>query len=414
MSTTPIHLPQLRDESPLRQAWRQCAVGVAAVAGGFSLIVTAALLIAIVRDTRENPLAATQLADLQARAKTASPKEIQTLRSEDQRIRLDYFRRRQFLKHGGWLLLAGIVVLAGAVKSYYKLAAPPPAPLAGDRPSSNIGRWSILAGGVVMAATLIAIAGSYSRPLNFSYAPPEEGAASKPKEAGSITDEAYQRNWTMFRGYGGLAVAPAGDWPREWNGPGNKNILWKSPVPLAGHNSPIVWDNRLFISGGDETRGEVYCYDAADGKLLWTVASQPEKALTTEVLEALKKFTGFAPSTMATDGRHVFAIFPGGNLLALNFDGQVVWKQELGPVQQQLRPRGLACGVAQHADHPTRSGADPGQEVGADRARRRHRPATLENSAPVGQSWSTPIIIPAGKGADRHLRHTFDDRLRCA
>jgi hypothetical protein len=123
MSTTPIHLPQLRDEGPLRQAWRQCAASVAAVAGGFSLIVTAALLIAIMRDARENPLAAVRLADLQARAKTASVQEIQTLRSEDQRIRLDYFQRRQFLKHGGWLLLAGMVVLAGAVKSYYRLAS---------------------------------------------------------------------------------------------------------------------------------------------------------------------------------------------------------------------------------------------------------------------------------------------------
>ena len=38
----------------------------------------------------------------------------------------------------------------------------------------------------------------------------------------------------------------------------------------TGYNSPVIWGDKLFISGADNTSREVYCFSRVNGKLLWT------------------------------------------------------------------------------------------------------------------------------------------------
>jgi len=52
------------------------------------------------------------------------------------------------------------------------------------------------------------------------------------------------------RGPNRSGVAADGDFPVHF-GPGT-NVLWKSPVP-SGHSSPIVWGDRLFLTGFEAT-----------------------------------------------------------------------------------------------------------------------------------------------------------------
>jgi outer membrane protein assembly factor BamB len=47
------------------------------------------------------------------------------------------------------------------------------------------------------------------------------------------------------------------------------DVLWHSAIPAPGHSSPIVWGDRVFISGGTAERREVFCYNASSGALLW-------------------------------------------------------------------------------------------------------------------------------------------------
>ena len=35
----------------------------------------------------------------------------------------------------------------------------------------------------------------------------------------------------------------------------------KSPIPKHGYNSPVIWGDKIFISGADNTTREVYCYN---------------------------------------------------------------------------------------------------------------------------------------------------------
>ena len=73
-----------------------------------------------------------------------------------------------------------------------------------------------------------------------------------------------------FRGPDGGGVSVFTNIPTEWDGATGKGILWKTAVPLPGNNSPVIWNDRIFLCGATEQKQEVYCYDANAGRLLWT------------------------------------------------------------------------------------------------------------------------------------------------
>ncbi len=59
------------------------------------------------------------------------------------------------------------------------------------------------------------------------------------------------RFWPNWRGPLNKGVAPNGDPPVEWSE--EKNIRWKVPIPGAGSASPIVWDDRVFVTSSIDT-----------------------------------------------------------------------------------------------------------------------------------------------------------------
>ena len=75
-------------------------------------------------------------------------------------------------------------------------------------------------------------------------------------------DEEIARTWPRFRGPGGLGISAYTNVPQTWDAKSGKGIVWKTPVPLPGNNSPVVWGKRVFLSGADQRRREVYCFDA--------------------------------------------------------------------------------------------------------------------------------------------------------
>jgi outer membrane protein assembly factor BamB len=160
--------------------------------------------------------------------------------------------------------------------------------------------------------------------------------SSKPTATVAVTgdypsDAEIAANWPRFRGPDGLGVAKHKNVPTTWDVPGGKGLVWKSPVPLSGNSSPVVWKNRVFVTGGTIDQRQVYCYGTADGKLLWqqTVASQASAAAKLKDLPD-EGGAGFASPTPATDGRRVYAIFATGDVAALDFEGKPVWTRSLG------------------------------------------------------------------------------------
>ena len=84
----------------------------------------------------------------------------------------------------------------------------------------------------------------------------------------SLTALMAQETWPQFRGpnCSGHAATTAKP-PVELN---ESTLLWKVPLP-AGHSSPVVWGDNIFLSSGnkDEKKLGMYCMNTADGTIKW-------------------------------------------------------------------------------------------------------------------------------------------------
>ncbi len=139
-------------------------------------------------------------------------------------------------------------------------------------------------------------------------------------KAGAVSD------WPAFRGTGGQPVSTDANTSISWDVKSGKGILWKSDVPLPGSGSPIIFGDKVFVSGAGGNQGAIFCFDSKSGKFLWkgavTLKGKPD------LFE--EETTTFAPSTPATDGKHVFAVFVTGVIAAFNLDGTAAWNTDLG------------------------------------------------------------------------------------
>lgn len=147
--------------------------------------------------------------------------------------------------------------------------------------------------------------------------------------AGPPTQALINANYPFFRGPQGDGVAFQKNLPTDWNGAGGKNVLWKVKIPKAGYSSPIIWGDKLFITGADAQARMVYCLDKNTGKQLWEAAADNIQGSPSKMPKVTND-TGLAAPTMATDGNAVFAIFATGDVLALDMNGQRIWARNLG------------------------------------------------------------------------------------
>src|SRR6516162_6123693 len=80
---------------------------------------------------------------------------------------------------------------------------------------------------------------------------------------------AHADNWPAWRGPTGQGYCFERDLPLKW-GP-KENVKWKVPLAHPGNSTPIVWNDRVFLTianKGGKVRSLI-CFDRADGKQLW-------------------------------------------------------------------------------------------------------------------------------------------------
>lgn len=313
------------------------ALRSAAVAGVFSLIVCALLLYDYRLRREEDPLEATPIRALKlASAQQPDDEKLdEQIRALDLRLREEWFRRRAFSRVGAWLLLGGMAVFLIAARSAATLRRKLPSPAPQATPEdvetrwTGIGRWVVAGLALVLAATAVTLN------LTSRLDKAELAASSESNSPGEQlpappppAEEEIRKGWPRFRGPGGLGVSAYTNVPDSWDDKSGKNILWKERVPLPGYNSPVVWADRLFLSGATEDRREVYCFDAHTGKLLW----RTEVAVTPQGTGEMSnpEYAGYAAPTTVTDGRWVFAMFANGDVAALDYAGRLAWTRGLG------------------------------------------------------------------------------------
>jgi outer membrane protein assembly factor BamB len=383
--------------------WYRSAAAAAVVGAVFSVIILSLIVANYIRGRVYEARLEKKLENLKIElgANPANePALIEQIRNLDLRFRRSKVQRLYLSRTGGWLLLGGLAVFLVGAKcrdSFRKKMPAPPNKQAlcpgGDAGSEQIrqaamARWSVAAALVLAGAVLLILA---IRPrVDFG----TSGAAADSYP----TPEQISRNWHRFRGPGGSGVSAYTNIPDDWDGRSGRGILWKTKVPGEGYNSPVVWGDRVFLSGGDPNYLNVFCFDALSGSLLWTgdVKRAPLKP-DEEPFEVMKD-TGFAAPTVATDGKHVFAIFATGDMGCFDFNGRNLWTKNLGRPDNAY---GYAASLEVYRNQVLIQYDQADEEAGKsillalDGASGK---LAWQAKRPVANSWCSPILVQTERG----------------
>lgn len=161
------------------------------------------------------------------------------------------------------------------------------------------------------------------------------------------------QNWPQFRGVQASGVAEGRKTPVTWDAAKSQNVVWKTAIPGLSHASPVVWGERVFVvtAVGDDpnptyvpkdrgislARDEVkhswriYALDKQTGRVLWQQTAHVGVPRARRHIKATQ-----ANATPVTDGRVVVALMGSEGLYAYDFNGKLLWKQDLGVLDPGL------------------------------------------------------------------------------
>lgn len=200
--------------------------------------------------------------------------------------------------------------------------------------------------------------------------------------------------WPRFRGADGSGIASDVALPPSWDAATGQGIIWQAALPRPGANSPVIWNDHLFVTGADEKTREVYCLDTASGRRLWTAAIAFGEA--TDPPLRLHEMTGYAAPTGATDGERFYAVFPTGHVAALDFSGALVWQRHF-PMHEDIY--GHSSSLVLHGNLLYVQ-IDLGKpDIGKSHLVALNRltgDTVWDIPRPVQGSWTTPIVINTG------------------
>lgn len=125
--------------------------------------------------------------------------------------------------------------------------------------------------------------------------------------------------WHNWRGPNANGSIGTGNYPVKWDA---SNVLWKVALPGKGTSTPIVRNERIYLTGPADGQDAVLAFDLA-GRQLW------QTKLGAESSPKHKTLGSSANASPVTDGAGLFVRFRSGNFAALEFDGTVRWKLNL-------------------------------------------------------------------------------------
>lgn len=366
---------------------------IALVSGIFCAVIALLLLVNFWNMKKSEPIESAAIEALVKRlSQEPNNEELkQEIRSFDLLARKAYFTSRWQIKAGTYLLLIGGILMAVSLKVYTDLRARigKPEEITEEllKARANAQYWLFLAGGLILGMALVAgyLSNDYLKEYQqmavvdepavessdvevievfpaqqtdtslssvqepeavVSLSEKQDGSEAEVQQAGQsqttgtgpqrqepdaagFKREDFKLNQATFRGYMGLGVSYHKNIPVKWNGSSGENIKWKVAFSKPGYNSPVIWGDKLFISGGDAQAIVVSCYNRHTGLLLWEeeVKDIPGSPATHP---RVTEDTGLAAPTMAVDGKRVYAIFATGDVIAFDLDGKKIWGRNLG------------------------------------------------------------------------------------
>lgn len=211
--------------------------------------------------------------------------------------------------------------------------------------------------------------------------------------------------WPRFRGANGDGQSDAAGIPSEFTA---ADYAWQAALPGLGHSSPVVWNDRVFVTSAmpDSAELMVLCYDLATGEERWQrrFAGSPH---------AMHATNSYATSTPALDGDHLYVAWKKGDavwLAAITHDGETVWERQTGRLAEAhgFGTSPVVIGDVVCITNDTEEAADSAM-VGLDR--RTGAELWRQPCAAAKTSYATPLVWQAPSGESLLLMSTMGGGL---
>ena len=224
-----------------------------------------------------------------------------------------------------------------------------------------------------------------------------------------------KQSWTRFRGPLATGVAPGAKPPTEWSE--EKNVRWKYDIPGIGSSTPIVLNDRVYITSAIKTdridesitppeeqprngffnikypnafyQFVVICVDRKTGKEIWK-----KTAIEAVPNEGRHPDNNFASATPTTDGKQLYVSFGSQGFYCYSLDGDLKWKRELGKVKTRNNfGEGASLTCAEGLLVIVRDNETKSSITVVDTASGK---TVWQKERDEPSCWATPIIVPDG------------------
>jgi len=155
----------------------------------------------------------------------------------------------------------------------------------------------------------------------------------------ALISRSTAEDWLRFRGDNGAGISKSLETPIVWNN--QENLKWSVPLPGPGASSPIIVGDQLFLTcytgyGVDQSspgepknlKRHLLSFNRITGDLHWNTTI--DSAETEDPYEGFINQHGYASSTPASDGIHLYVIFGKSGVIAFDLAGKEIWRRKLG------------------------------------------------------------------------------------
>ncbi|MCK5461353.1 MAG: PQQ-binding-like beta-propeller repeat protein, partial [Bacteroidales bacterium] len=137
-------------------------------------------------------------------------------------------------------------------------------------------------------------------------------------------------HWLQFRGPNASGIAPENADPPIYFS-ADTNLLWKTEM-LPGWSSPCIVNEKIFLTGFNDSDSLLYtlAINRENGEILW------KDSVALQTYYSLHPVNSYANPTVASDGKKIFAHFPGYGLIAYDLNGGKIWEFQHAPITVYL------------------------------------------------------------------------------
>lgn len=128
----------------------------------------------------------------------------------------------------------------------------------------------------------------------------------------------HAENWPLWRGPQQNGISREQGLPLKWSA--TENIAWRLPLPGVAPSTPIVWDDKIFLTSTDRESEKILllCISTTGAELWRRTIGQGES-------EQAEK-NNLASASPCTDGEHVWTFTGNGTVSCFDFSGKQKWQ----------------------------------------------------------------------------------------